>query len=132
MEGGIWWTRVAGRGSAKRRRGARRGLGRGAGPGLAARKTERAIGARLRKSALGGPELGTVLLRSQGPRRRAEPKMRASVVLTCYCWLLVRVSEPTPPSRRGASCRGPLGSESQHEPAERGASGDNPEQNASY
>lgn len=23
--------------------------------------------------------------------------MRASVVLTCYCWLLVRVSEPEPP-----------------------------------
>lgn len=36
--------------------------------------------------------------------------MRASVVLTCYCWLLVRVSEPAPPSRGGASCSGPLGS----------------------
>lgn len=94
----------------KGERGARRRLGRGAGPGLAAWKAERALGARLRKSALGGPELGKVLLRRQGPRRNAEPKMRASVVLTCYCWLLVRVSEPAPTSRRGASCRGPLGS----------------------
>lgn len=58
-----------GKAPAKRRRGARRGLGRGAGPGLAAWKAERAIGARLRKSALGGPELGTVLLRA--PRTEA-------------------------------------------------------------
>lgn len=60
---------MPGRGSAKRRRGARRGLGRGAGPGLANWKAERAIGARLRKSVLGGPELGPVLLRA--PRTEA-------------------------------------------------------------
>lgn len=115
MEGGTFGQRSGGpecqrETPQKGERGARRGLGRGAGPGLAAWKAERAIGARLRKSALGGPEQGTVLLRRQGPRRHAEPKMRASVVLTCYCWLLVRVSEPAPTSRRGASCSGPLGS----------------------
>lgn len=115
MEGGTFGQRSGGpecqrETPQKGERGARRGLGRGAGPGLAAWKAERAIGARLRKSALGGPEQGTVLLRRQGPRQHAEPKMRASVVLTCYCWLLVRVSEPAPTSRRGASCSGPRGS----------------------
>lgn len=50
--------------------------------------------------------------------------MRASVVLTCYCWLLVPVSEPAHPFRRGASCSGPLDSppESQLQRAELGTS----------
>lgn len=49
--------------------------------------------------------------------------MRASVLLTCFCWLLVPVSEPASPSRRGAPCSGPLDSppESQQEWVERGA-----------
>lgn len=56
-------------GKTEKGREARRGLGRGAGPGLAAWKAERARGARRRKSALRGPELGTVLLRA--PRTEA-------------------------------------------------------------
>lgn len=116
------------RGSAKRRKGREAGTGPRGGAGTCSLEGGEGVRRETEEIRAGRPQLGKVLLRRQGPRRNAEPKMRASVVLTCYCWLLVRVSEPAPTSRRGASCRGPLGSP----PSPSTSRGDNLEQNVSY